>query len=182
MTVCASNSSVPEPVELDDLLPAEQRRLLAVPRERSASVRDPGGDEDGGPEAVVGEHGKSVLGHVEAPVVEAQPDRALGRLPAVEEIGDLADVEDPVSGRGEAVHLPAEHLGVDRELVPVCGDAVVEENPQAAPAAAARAHVPRRGAGPRHGCLDRVGQRGPDPAQIAGVRISAQGTPSRGWP
>ena len=85
-------------IELGDIHPAEQRGLALVPPERRSPVRDARRDEHGGPESVFGEHGEGMLGHVEIAVVEVQPNGALRRFAGLQQIGDLDDVENLVSG------------------------------------------------------------------------------------
>ena len=61
-------------VELADRLPRHQRRLLLVPGEARAAVRDAGRDEDRRREPEALEHGQRVVGDVLVAVVEAQAD------------------------------------------------------------------------------------------------------------
>jgi hypothetical protein len=49
-------------------------------------------------------------------------------IAAVEKIDRLEYVHDPVRLGREVVHLLAKRPPADRELVPIIGDAVVEEN------------------------------------------------------
>ena len=119
-------------VEGHDVVPVHQRRLLLVPLEHRPAVGDGGGHEHRRAEAVPGEHGKRLLGHVEIAVVEAERDRSRRRLAGVEQARRGDDVEDAVTLRGEVVHLLAERARPDGELVAVVRDPVVEEDPQAA--------------------------------------------------
>ena len=117
----------PAAVEDDHLVPGEQRRLLRVPGEAFPSVGDAGCNEHRRPESVPREHGKRVLGHVPATVVEAQSDGPVRDQPSGEKRTEFRDVDDAIALRGEKVHLFAEPPNWHGELVVVVGDPVVEE-------------------------------------------------------
>ncbi len=123
----------PLAVEVDDLVPAEHRRLRAVPPEGRPPVDDRRRDEDGRPKAALGQQRLRLLGHVDEPVVEAEADRPAARNSLVDQLRGLDDVDDAVGLGGEIVHLPPKVARADGELVAVVGDPVVEEDPQAAP-------------------------------------------------
>ena len=76
MSEWASNRSVPSWSKLDDLVPAEERRLRLVPAELRPPVDDGRRNEDRRTEPSLGEDRQRLLSHVEEPVVEAEPDRA----------------------------------------------------------------------------------------------------------
>ena len=69
----------PLAVEVDDLVPAEHRRLGAVPPEGRPPVDDRRRDEDGCPKAALGKERLGLLRHVHEPVVEAEADRPAAR-------------------------------------------------------------------------------------------------------
>ena len=71
-------------VEVDDLVPAEHGRLRAVPPERRPPVDDRWGDEDGCPEAALGEKRMGLLRHVHEPVVEAETDGPVARIALIQ--------------------------------------------------------------------------------------------------
>ena len=138
MSEWASNRSVPSSVQLDDLVPAEERRLRPVPAELRPPVDDGRRNEDRRTEPSLGEERQRLLGDVEEPVVEAESDRARQRPALVEQLGGVDHVDDAVGLGREVVHLSPEVAWADRQLVAVVGDPVVEEDPQALPAPAAR--------------------------------------------
>ena len=117
------------PIELDDLVPAQQPWSAAAPGEREPSVGDAGRHEHRRPKASLREHAERVLGDVEEAVVEVEADGARRDRSTAEETNSLEDVHDAVTLRGQIVHLLAKAARCHRELVAVVGDAVVEEDP-----------------------------------------------------
>ena len=119
-----------------------------------------------------------MLPDVEEAVVERQGNGSRERLARVEEVDRGQDVDDPVRLRGQVVHLLGERTGRNGERVPIVGDAVVEEDPQAARVeATARAHEPCSRAGPRAARLYEIKRGAHDPVPMrksrrAGARPS----------
>ena len=115
-----------------------------------------------------------MLGDIPVPVVETEPDGPRNWISGIEQLDGLNHVDHAVSLRGEVVHLSAEIEAADRELVPIVGDTVVEEDPQAADVrTTARAHQP--GCRPRArstglGDLDRDAHDDPWPRALRAAR------------
>ena len=84
-------------VERHDVVPAEHRRLAAVPRERVPPAGDAGRDEHRGAEAVRLEHGQRVVAHVGEAVVERQPDGPRRQLLRVEQRQRLEQVDHAIA-------------------------------------------------------------------------------------
>ena len=151
-------------IEFRDLGPAEKRRLVPVPGERCPSVGYPGRDEDRGVESVFRQNWERMLGHIEIPVVEVEAHRPLQRLAGIQQVGDSSDVDYLVARLREIVHLLAELLRMDSELVTIGRDSVIEENSDsAADEVVTRPGQPECRPHPGNGCLDRVRKRWPDP-------------------
>src|SRR5215203_1036446 len=121
----------PLAVELDDLVPPEHGRLLAVPVEPRPACGYGGRDEDRGAEASLLEDRQRLLCHVEVAVVEAQTDGLRGLGAAVEQLERGEHVDDAVGLGGEVVHLAPKVARSHRKLVAVVGDPVVEEDAEA---------------------------------------------------
>ena len=115
-------------VELADLVPGQERRLFPVPRERRPPVRHPRRDENGRAEAELCEYRQRILGDVPVAVVEAEADRAARNLSCGQETAEGGHVDDGAALIGEKVHVPAEPVRRNRELVGVVGDPVVHED------------------------------------------------------
>ncbi len=94
-------------VELDDVLPGQQRRLAATPRVRAAAVRDAGATNTVAWKPCSARTRTRARRGQEA-VVEGEGDRARRDRPRVEEAGSLEDVDDAVRLGREVVHLLAE--------------------------------------------------------------------------
>ena len=114
MSEWASNWSVPL-VQIDDLVPAEERRLRLVPAELRPPVDD-AAHEDRRHGPSLGENRQRLLSHVEEPSSKLSPTVRGGGRPSSSSSAAWTTSMTRYP-RCEVVHLPPEAAWADRQLV-----------------------------------------------------------------
>src|SRR5215207_1692114 len=157
----------PTAIEVNDVVPGQERWLSPIPRKRHVAVDDGSRDEDRRPKAVSLHQRQSFLSSVEIAVVEVEADRLRRDLAGIEKVDGRRYVDDAVPLGGQEVDLLAEPASRNGQWIVVVRNPVVEEDPQPAGGRlVTRSDAPPCRPRERDRRLDRTRQRGPNTTRV----------------